>query len=291
MNKLTNCTVVLLSLCLLTSCSSKIFGGKKSRKKGDVVKQTPTDTTRTATTLQQAVATTTIPVATPGAKPLIDELTPIWNKRMSYTTFSGKAKVNLEGPDLSYDLIMNFRVEKDKKIWAHISALGGLVSVARIYVTPDSFFMLNYTEKEATRLPLRDAAKVLPIPVRFSQLQNLMLGEPLADGVITNAESKELLWSLHTEDSNYIQNINYRKADSLMTLGHLDTRMPNGPHAMIEYNNYEAVNNRKVSTNRVVRIQNGVNNYTLDMNISNPEFDKELEFPFSIPGNYTIKNN
>lgn len=285
MNRLTAIVLLVVMPVLFSSCSSKLFGGKKNKKKSGA--QAVTDTVKTT----PAPVVTGAPVATaPAANKLVTELTPLWNKRMQYRTFSGKAKVNFDGPDGNVGFSANFRIAKDSLIWAHISAVGGLYSVARILVTRDSFFMVNYDQKQVTFIPLADAAKILPVAVGFKQLQSLFLGEPLADGVITSAEAKDSAWSLRTEDDTYMQQVTYLKADSTMVFGHLQTRKPNGPQAMVDYNNYEAIGSRKLSTNRIVHIQNGVNNYTLDMDFVNPEFDKELEYPFSMPKNFAVKN-
>lgn len=286
MNKLVHCTLLIAIPCLFSSCSSKIFGGKKRAKKADTSAVVATPASNNA----PAPVVTGAPVATPAAPKLIELLAPLWNRRMDYKTFSGKAKVTFDSPDGSADFSANFRIAKDSIVWVHITALGGLYPVARMVVTRDSFFMVNYKDKEKTLIPLSDVSRILPVPVKFSQLQNLFVGDPLADGTLTAAESKDASWSLHTEDSNYIQDLSYLKADSSMTMGNLQTQAPNGPKALIDYRNYESINNRKVSTSRTVHLQNGLKNYTIEMELQNTEFDKALEFPLTIPANYSLKN-
>jgi len=221
---------------------------------------------------------------------LIDTLTPLWHTRLSYTTFSGKAKMKYQGPSDKQDFTANFRIKKDSVIWIAVTAVGGMVQVARIYVTPDSFFMVNYLQKEAFRMPLSQAAKVLPVAIDFSTLQNLIVGEPLVDkGKITDATSFGGAWSIEVTDVNYVQRIAYNKEDSTMRTGQLRTADPNGPQAMIQYGNYETNEGKKTSTGRVVNIQNGADQYSLDMNFTRIDFDQPLEYPFSIPDKYTIK--
>ncbi|MFI5196553.1 MAG: DUF4292 domain-containing protein [Chitinophagales bacterium] len=222
-------------------------------------------------------------------KKLIDELTPLWQTRFVYKTFSGKAKVHYEGPDENQEFTAHFRIRKDSLIWIAITGLGGMVQVARIYVTPDSFIMVNQMQKEVTRIPLDKAAKVLPAKVDFKSLQRLVVGEPIRDGVITNATNFGGSWSLRVEDSSYIQLIIYNKADSTVRSGQLRTRDPNGPQAIIECGGYVMINNRKLSTNRVINIQNGNDVYMLDMNFMRTDFDLELDYPVSIPSTYTLK--
>ncbi len=95
---------------------------------------------------------------------------------------------------------------------------------------------------------------------------------------------------MRTEDEDFSQVLTYKKADSLMTLGQLQARKENGPTALLDYSGYGQVSGRKLSTNRIVRIQNGVKNYILEMNFVDSEFDKQLEYPFSMPKNFAVKN-
>jgi len=220
---------------------------------------------------------------------LIDELTPLWKTRFVYKTFSGKAKVHYEGPDDKQEFTAHFRIRKDSLIWIAITGLGGMVQVGRIYVTPDSFIFVNQMQNEVTRISLDETAKVLPAKMDFASLQRLLVGEPLREGTITNATNFGGSLSLRVEDSSYIQLITYNKIDSTMRTGQLRTRDPNGPQAMIEYGSYVMMNNQKVSTNRVINIQNGNDVYMLDMNFQRTDFDQELEFPMSIPSTYTLK--
>jgi len=225
------------------------------------------------------------------SKKLMNALAPVWSQRMAYKTFSGKAKVSFEGPDNSADFSANFRITKDSLVWIHISAIGGLYSVARILVTPDSFFMVNYQQKEITRLALADAGRILPVPVQFKHLQSLFTGDPICDGSVESAEDKEAVWKISTTDSSFAQQLTYLKTDSLLQMCHVKSRISNGTQAMIDYNNYEKTSNRKLSINRIVHLQNGVKNYTIEMEMMNPEFDKNLEFPFSMPKNFTLNNH
>ena len=274
----------------LSSCSSKLFGGKKKKKKE-----------ATAVAMADTVQPPVPPVvAAPpvvardnaeltAAKMLIDQLAPLWQSRLSYKTFTGKAKINFDGPDGEKDFTANFRIRKDSVIWVHVTALG-FISAARILVTRDSFFLLNFLQKEATRISLKDAAKVLPVTVDFTQLQNLVVGEPLSNGTVTDAAMLPAAFTLTVQDTAYLQHITYSRADSAISTAQLTTIKPNGPVAVIDYSRYSRVSNRRIAANRVVHLRNGDKNYTIDMDFSSTEFDKELEYPFAIPKNYTLKN-
>ncbi len=182
------------------------------------------------------------------------------------------------------DFAAHFRIRKDSVIWVSVNLAG--IPVARVFVTQDSIFLLDYYHKEAKCVPLSQIAKILPAAVSFESLQNLVLGEPLCNGMITDAKDMGDSLSIKVEDTSYVQNIIYNKKDSAMHYELLNTTKPNGPVATSEYSNYEMINNRKLSTNRVLHVQNNNALYLLEMNFTKMDFDEQLDYPFSIPKNY-----
>lgn len=304
MNKFITGSLLFVFTVVFSSCSLLKMGGRKKDKKqvnDSAIAMLPDTARRNAP--PPLPGDTLTPPVTPApptppspkadsagiARLFIDSLQPLWRNRLVYRTFSGKAKVHFEGPDNNLDFTAHFRIRKDSVIWVNVTALGG-IQFARMLITPDSFFMTNTTQKEATVLPLSAAAKVLPSKVDFSSLQNLILGEPLREGTITHASAVDNAWILVVEDSAYVQTLTYSKKDSLLSAGQLQTHDPKGPQAMLNYDSYETVEHRKISNNRVLLLLKGTDSYNLEMNFQKTEFDQPMEFPFSIPKNYTIKH-
>jgi hypothetical protein len=222
-------------------------------------------------------------------KKLVDMVLPVFNNRLQYTTFSGKAKVHFESPDDKQDFTANIRLKKDAAIWIDITALGGMFHAARVYITPDSFFMINYQQKSVSKVALKDVAKILPTQVDFQSMQHLITGEPLREGSIRNVAPLEATWLLQVADDNYRQELEYRKKDSVLLNNQVNTVAPNGPQAMLRYDNFDAINDRKIATSRSVTIQNGADRFLLEMEIEDPAFEKEFEMPFNVPKNYSVK--
>ncbi len=291
MNRIAGATLFILLASIFSSCSFyKVVTGKKQKDPDKKVVWTGEDTSHMATnvTPKDTVASPAVPVN--NINPLIEQLKPVWKKRLVYKTFSGKAKMHFESPDNKVEFTGHFRVKKDSAIWINITALGGTINAARIFITPDSFYLINYQQDEATILPLSQADKFLPAKVDFSSLQNLVIGEPLREGSITYAERMGDSIVFRVEDSSYVQNVVFNNSDSTLRKGHLRTRKPNGPEAETEYNSFITMPNGKISTYRVINLRNHNDIYTLEMNFSKIEFDVPVEMRFSIPENYTIKH-
>ncbi len=296
MNRSAGFLLLLLLSATFSSCSfRKLVKGKKPKLYDWHTVQGSSDSNQITTVLPVAIparqdTSAKLPDHNTDLVKLMDEVKPLWAKRLSYRTFKGKAKMHMEGPDNSEDFTANIRVRKDSVIWINVTALGG-ISFAKILITTDSFFMLNHLQKTVFAIPLSSAAKVLPTKVDFASLQNLILGEPLRGGIITDAEKKGDTISIVVEDSSYLQQIAYTRADSNMRTASLRMRRKDGdgPTAMTDYGDYEVVNSRKISTHRVLKLVNGNDNYLLEMNFIKNDFDEVIDFPFSIPRNYSYK--
>jgi hypothetical protein len=230
------------------------------------------------------------PILNDKKKELINNLMPVWQRELKYSSFSGKAKMHYQARGQKQEFTAHIRINKNKMIWVNITALGGVVNVARALITPDSIFMVNYLQKEAYRMPVSEANKLLPAPVDFDILQNLIVGNALKkQGKPTDATDFGGTLSLQVEDGNIIQNVSYNKTDSSMRSLQILSKDQKGPTGMIQYGNYDIIDGRNFSGSRVININNNGEPYYLDMNFGNVDFDKALEFPFSIPKNYTVK--
>jgi hypothetical protein len=221
---------------------------------------------------------------------ILQSFIPLFNNQLAFSTFSGKAKMHYEGKEQKHEFTSHFRIKRDSAIWVSVTALGGIVQVARLLVTPDSFKMINYLEKEVTIMSLAEAQNVLPAPADYSILQNLVIGNVLkAEGKPTDATDAGQLILLQVETPDLIQRITYNKEDSSIKTIQMRSPALNGPDGVIQLDDYANVDGRKFSMNRAVNVINSGDHYYLDMNFANVSFDAPVELPFSIPKNFKKK--
>ena len=221
-------------------------------------------------------------------KLLIEKLTPLWKQGTRFNTFNAKVKVHYQGPDDRKEFTANIRIEKDKAIWASVTALG-MVNVARIYITPDSFKLINYLENKATLMSLKDADTMLPVPVDFRVLQNMLIGDVLKQsGQITDANEFGGSWSLQTEDEDFVLQYTYNKGDSTIRSAQLSSKKDAGTKGMIQLGNYIMVTGRKFSSGRAINMMNKGQSHYLDMDFNRVDFDEPVDFPFNIPRKFEV---
>jgi hypothetical protein len=214
----------------------------------------------------------------------------------SFQTFSGKAKMEYESEGKSQEFTANFRIRRDSAIWISAAAMGGLVPVARILITPDSFLLVNYLTREASRMPIAEAARLLPLPARFSQLQALLLGdvlEPTADITSTGKAEGQSIYYIATRTPTSVYTAYYNAVDSTLTSEEMVTA-DRTVATNILYKSYSTGEARKFAAEREVLVDvsdtGEVLRHTLRMDFSDPpRFDAPLDFSFSIPKNYTLK--
>ena len=216
-------------------------------------------------------------------------LEPLLNHNIAFNTFKGKAKMNYGNGDMGQEFTANIRMARDSIIWIHITAGMGLVNVARILITPDSFRMLNYLDKSGLALHISEANKLLPAEVDFDILQSFIIGEVFKTPYQRVVRTQHIgsLWTVDINGQNTNQAANINKADT--TLKTLQILSANGGFTgVIEFGGYTLVNGRKFAINRAIDINSNNELHHLDMNFSNAGFDEALDFPFVIPDSYTL---
>lgn len=303
----------LLMLAFSALCSGCIFGKKThsakpqakvdttavAAPKKDTVKSVAVtvDTAHRTTAVATLDTTKKVPVmpdsATIAAYKIKNQLKivgdTLLHKPFSYTTFDGRAKMHYEGNGASQDFTANFRIKKDSVIWVSVSALGGMVAVARAYITPDSIKLVDYLHKEVILMPISDANKLLPAPVDFSILQNLFTGQPLvSNGTVDSVADSSVAWVVALSRSYYLQQLSFAKADSTLQQQQMTVSTANPPKVAVQQTDYVHDDSRAFSRSRVVHIDNKGISYELDMDFINQSFNKVLEFPFSYSKNYAV---
>lgn len=290
MNKLWTGLALLVMLAGgLSSCKT---GKKPTRRKVFIDTMTHAGPITVLPDTEGAVliADTAAPVLNAEKLQLIETLKPVWQQQIGYTTFEGKAKMHYEGKDQNVDFTTSFRLKKDSVIWVSVTALGGLVPVARACITPDSIRLVNYLQKEAYLMPMSKAGELLPASVDFAALQNLIIGNVLRTmDHITDITDFGGAWSLQMDDGEYQQQLTYNKSDSTMRSSQLRAKAVAGPAAVIQYGNYELLSDRHFADSRAINIINKGEQHYLDMNFNSASFDQQLEYPFSVPKKYTLK--
>lgn len=301
-----NKSVIILAVLLSLTVSSCNLLKKKPNRKNVTVETTAdsssiniaaTDSATLLEILEEPAAAEPVvaeeavaPVLSSEKQELVNILMPLLQRRMDYKTFKGKAKMHYEGSGMQHDFTANFRIAKDSVIWVHLTAGMGLVNVARLLITPDSLTLVSYLDKSVLRLTAEEAREKLPAAVDFRLLQSLVLGEALSGGgQAIDASDFGGTWSINVADKEAKQQVNFNKADSTMRSLQVLSDLGGGLAGVIQFGNYQKVNEKVFALSRAINAQNKGEQHYLDMTFNNASFDETLDFPFSIPADYVNK--
>ncbi|MBS1773739.1 MAG: DUF4292 domain-containing protein [Bacteroidetes bacterium] len=220
---------------------------------------------------------------------LINNLSALWQREIPFETFSGKAKMRYESRTDKQEFVAHIRIQRDKAIWINVTAAMGAINIARVLITPDSIFFLNYLQREAQKMPIADAVKLLPVPADFKVLQNLIIGNVLnKSGNVIDVTDYGGTWTLQVADDVMTEQMGYNKSDSTIQSLQMRTK-DNVLQGMINFGKYELTNGRRFATDRTLNINNAGEPHNIDMNFNKAEFDQPVEFPFSIPPKFKLK--
>ena len=197
-----------------------------------------------------------------------DLLQKVQKNRIEFNTFSAKIRVDYtNSKGKQPDFIANIRMLKDSLIWISLSNDIGIEGI-RVLITKDSIKIMDKSQ----------------IPFAFSDLQNLLLGNPLffnKDSIISYSQAANgyALLSIDPQFKNRLSIGN----GFLVEKSKLDDNDPvmNRTCDLI-YNDYENKAGVMFSAYREISIIQQ-NKLEVQLKFKDYKFNEQLSFPFTIP--------
>lgn len=211
-------------------------------------------------------------------------------QQISYRTFSAKVKVEYEDSKESLpDFTAFIRMAKDSLIWIRIEALFG-IEAFRVLVTRDSVYVLDKFKKRAMIRSFDFFEDIAQLPIDFTTMQNLIVGNPVFFGNnITSVQKNDRLVSLLHIGELFKHLVSLDKNSFRMVHSKLDdVDMNRNRTADLEYSNYEEKNGQAFATERNVVIAEKTR-VEIKMHFKQFQFNEMLNYPFSIPSSYKIQ--
>lgn len=213
-----------------------------------------------------------------------------YHQGINYNSFSGKANLQYQDKKENQKLGATIKMNHLVNIWSSVSAIGGIVEVARAYITPDSLKALLPLMRDAYALPYKEGLALIQAELDFETLQNLFMGNPLIMGsknATVNEEGAEVIVKLM--HNGYQLTITYDKATQLIKQ-QLITNVAKEFTCLITQTDYKALADKQpFSYNREMVITNKGEEMKVSMNFSKAEINKPANVTFRIPDSYTIK--
>ncbi|MBK8087244.1 MAG: DUF4292 domain-containing protein [Chitinophagaceae bacterium] len=213
-----------------------------------------------------------------------DLLLKVQKNRIEFNTFSAKIRVDYtNSKGKQPDFIANIRMLKDSLIWISLSNDIGIEGI-RVLITKDSIKIMDKLANTYQVRPLEHIQEVSQIPFAFSDLQNLLLGNPLffnKDSIISYSQAANgyALLSIDPQFKNRLSIGN----GFLVEKSKLDDNDPvmNRTCDLI-YNDYENKAGVMFSAYREISIIQQ-NKLEVQLKFKDYKFNEQLSFPFTIP--------
>ncbi len=219
------------------------------------------------------------------------DLQDVQNHRIDYRTFSAKIKVNYQdvyGSQPEGNVVL--RLYKDSAIWISVSGSILNLEIYRVLVTPDSVTVLNKLDKIVEYHPFSFMEEIVHIPLNFSTLQDLIVGNPIyvGDSIIGYQSSEKSI--LIATMGKLFKNILSLTADSkqLVTSSLNENNSLNNRTIHLFYGDYNSSEFGSFPTNREI-IVDDESKIKISLNFKHHEFNNELSLIFNVPPNYKIK--
>lgn len=237
---------------------------------------------------------TSVVVVIPADDPHADSVKFIQNafgaiekNRIDFNTFSAKIKVNFEDKDgKKNDFIAYIRMRKDSLLWVKIDGPLG-IEAFRIVITPDSVKVKHTLDKIYQLRTVSYLQDVAHIPFTFSELQNLLIGNPLyLDSNIVSYKQEEKTVSFFILGNVFRQMLTVNKENYSMENSKLDDAdIGRSRSCLVTYGDYEKKNDIRFSTFRKITVTEK-NKLDIEMEYKQYGFNEALSYPFSIPKNF-----
>lgn len=224
-------------------------------------------------------------------KPALTVLHSLNKNKINFKTFSAKAKVQYEDRNGKQpDFNAFIRLQKDNLLWVSISSTFLGIEAFRLYITPDTLIILNKLDKTVEYHSFDYIESIAHIPLDFSLLQNILIGNPVyvGDSIVSYMQTENLI--LIGTVGDYFKNLLTlsRGNFDLERIKLDDVDLSKNRTAALLFDNYEKNTNFDFATYREINVSE---KSKVDIRIlfKQYEFNKELSFPFNIPRNYKIK--
>lgn len=210
---------------------------------------------------------------------------------ISFQTFAGRAKVTYQDENgRQPDANAYIRMKKDSVIWISVNATVLNVEAFRLLITPRKIIIVNKLEQTVEERPFRFVLDRLQLPLDFSMLQQLIVGNALLTGDSTvsyrNVPGEIAVATKGELFQNVIRVESVNKKLISSSFYPVDTTQRRS--AVLTYGDYQTINGRTFAMERSITVS-GDAPLHITLSFRQAEFNKELSFYFKIPESYKTK--
>lgn len=222
-------------------------------------------------------------------KDAAERLAAIKQGQVSFNTLAIKSKAMLSMNGNSNEVTINFRIVKDQKIWVSVTAIAGL-EVARMQITPDSIFIINRLESTYIKKPFQYISNYTNEQINFGTLQSVLVGN-IWDEVFSQKPQIAVLENqlqLIGQSGSLAYRIRFNEIFKVTEISLQDTF--SSQQLTVNYANFFLDADQIFPHQIKIQSAAGTNSVEADLKYTKIERDIALDFPFSVPKRFSVKN-
>lgn len=208
--------------------------------------------------------------------------TKVLDKTIIYKTFSGKANIDITGPNINQSVNAQIDILKDSVIGISLRVLG--IEGARVMITPDSIKILDRLNQQYIPRSFSFIETNFSLPITFSDLENLICGNPvfynnttLTQGI---SDDKYVLFAQRDVYKNTI----WLSPDVDILRMFIEDLM-NKRTLTLTYNEFDKIEGRQFAFLRTILID-ATDDFTANIAFSKIAFDQPFDFTFNVNPKY-----
>ncbi|MGV8879334.1 MAG: DUF4292 domain-containing protein [Sphingobacteriaceae bacterium] len=213
----------------------------------------------------------------------------IQSRQLDFSTFSGKARTKLDIDGKSNDVTLNIRIKKDRQIWISITAIAGL-EVARALITPDSIRLINRLEGAYMHKPFSYIYRYTSQQINYKTLESLLIGNCIPEQL--NAETDIKMDSSGTVITGNLNDLAYKVAfnEALKVITNQLNNAQEKQSLEVKNGDFIQLDNRVFPSTINIRSMVKDKQMRIGLQYIKADFDQNLDFPFSVPGRFSVVN-
>ncbi len=224
---------------------------------------------------------------------LVSKLNPdqLLKRKIHYYFWSGKVNADYDDGNIAQaaELLIQSVYNSQSFLSARAGSFGITMEVAAGLAQPDSIKAINKLESSYYLYSMEEAQKLIGAPLTFSQLQNLLVGNPLFDtGRIIAFDTLINGISLVSEQDGYLQSLFFEKNTNALK----EIRIRNEAkdfEATINLSDYRWVDNKVFFPyHREIIIHLGERQTTMILDFTQVDFVNPFKIQFKIPRTYRL---
>lgn len=199
---------------------------------------------------------------------------PAVNSPLAHLSSKVKLSANIGGKELSAN--GNIKIKRGEGLFISINALGGLIEVARVEMSPEKMLLIYRLGREYAEVRYSDVDVLSRLGINYSMLESILLNElftpdgksvekELSKMNVTVANGEILLSTERERGMKYSFHIEKSSGCLQLTQGDYDNKV----NVDCNYADFSKIGTRLFPR----QIRFSVANYTLDFNLTNPKTD------------------